>query len=238
MHFHGYSRTTITIMFTHCTQSLCAYSQCLSTWGQEICQSLKGKQCNLCILYFSEYEKGLHYFTSYLKKIQKSCNLLSITPNSIPLWQLTRFCNGAHFYSPGVAEVILASTALLQPQFGEDSHQDHDGHHTTDDVHNHVSPIPLMVWLHLSVGGHRFSSVGPNWSVIVGAGGLIQSLLTELTAEPVETGAATVQEDTCITIKGRVPLTHDIIVTPAAGASGWHSILLHLCRCGQSWRPL
>lgn len=159
-------------------------------------------------------------------------------PNSIPLWQLTRICNGAHFYSPGVAEVILASTAFLQTQFGEDSHQDHDGHHPADDVHNHVSPIPLMFWLHLSVGGHWFSSVGPNWSVIVGAGGLIQSLLVELTAEPIEAGAATVQEDTCVTVKGRVPLAHDIIVTPTAGASGRHSVLFHLCRCGQSWRPL
>lgn len=149
-------------------------------------------------------------------------------------------CIGAllYFHSPGVTEIILASTPLLHPQFGEDSYQDHDGHHTTDDVHDHVRSIPLVVWLHLGVGGNRFSSVGPNGSVIVGAGGLIQSLLTELTAEPVETGAATVQEDTCVTIKGRVPLAHHIIVTPATGAGGWHSILLHLSRCAQSWRPL
>ncbi len=35
--------TTVSIMFTQCTQRLCTYSRFLSTWGQESCQSINGK---------------------------------------------------------------------------------------------------------------------------------------------------------------------------------------------------
>lgn len=118
------------------------------------------------------------------------------------------------------------ATALLQPQFGEDAHQDHDGHHAADDVHNQMSAVSVLVALALSNSCHGLSGVGPDGRVIVGADALVQTLLSELAAEAVEAGTAAVEENTCVTVEGWVPLTHDVIIALAAGPTERRAVLV------------
>lgn len=140
---------------------------------------------------------------------------------------------------------VTSAATLLQAQFGEDAHQHHDGHHATDDVHDEVCAVPLLVALALGDGSHGLAGVGPDWRVVVGADALVQPLLTELATEAVETGPAAVQEDPGVAVEGWVPLAHHIIVAlatrptnrgivliiriPAADGSGqtrlWRSVL-------------
>lgn len=157
-------------------------------------------------------------------------NAGSIHCSCLP-WLLQQLCQ-----SPGVGHVSLSSLTLLQPELGENPHQHHDGHHSTDNIHDHVGPIPVWFLLDLCDGCRRFSSVCPDGCVIVGTGSLVQTVDFELTAKAVEAGTTTEQVDTCVTVEGWIPLAHDIIVTPATVTATWSCLVLHIwcgrCQCG------
>lgn len=141
-----------------------------------------------------------------------------------------------HASSPGVevsvphphSSSIISSATLLKAQFGEDAHQHHDGHHTTDDVDDEVRAVTLLVAQALGDGGHGLAGVGPDWCVIVGADALVQPLLTELATEAVETGPTAVQKDPSVAVEWRVPLAHHIIVALATCPTN-RGIVLIIC---------
>lgn len=124
------------------------------------------------------------------------------------------------------AHSSTSSTAFLQPEFGEDAHQHHDGHHTADDVDYEVCAVPVLVLLALSDGGHRLAGVGPDGRVIVGADPLVQPLLAELAAEAIEAGTTAVQKDAGVAVERRVPLAHHIVVTLATRATDRRDVLV------------
>lgn len=135
-------------------------------------------------------------------------------------------------FIPGVGHVSLSSLTLLQPELCENPHQHHDGHHSTDNIHDHVGSVAVWFLVDLCYGCYRSPSVCPYRCVIVGTGSLVQTVDFELAAEAVEAGTATEQVDTRVTVEGRVPLAHDIIVTPATVTSSWKCFVLLWCgRC-------
>lgn len=134
---------------------------------------------------------------------------------------------------PGVGHVRLPSLTFLQPEFGENPHQYHDGHHSTDNIHDHVGLIAVGFLLDLRYGRGRSPSVSPHGRVVVGAGILVQAVAFELAAETVETGAAAEQVDAGVAVERRVPLAHDVVVTPATIAGGWKRLVFVRCRRGQ-----
>lgn len=131
---------------------------------------------------------------------------------------------------PGVGHVRLPSLTFLQPEFGENPHQYHDGHHSTDNIHDHVGLIAVGFLLDLRHGRGRPPSVSPHGRVVVGAGILVQAVAFELAAESVETGAAAEQVDAGVAVERRVPLAHDVVVTPATVAGGWKRLVFIRCR--------
>ena len=131
---------------------------------------------------------------------------------------------------PGVGHVSLSSLTLLQPELGENPDQHHDGHHSTDNIHDHVGPIPVWFLVDLRDRCGRLSCVCPHGCVVVGTGSLVQTVDFELAAEAVEAGTTTEQVDASVTVEGRVPLAHDIIVTPATVAGNWNHFVLRLWR--------
>lgn len=95
--------------------------------------------------------------------------------------------------------------------------------------------VPICVPLTLCDGSHWLASIGPDGGVVVGADGLIQSLLAELTAEAIEAGTTAVQEDTCVAVEWGVPLTHHIIVALATcPANGWDVFIIGVSTTGGS----
>lgn len=134
---------------------------------------------------------------------------------------------------PGVGHISLSSLTLLQPKLGENPHQHHDGHHSTDNIHNHVGSIAVWFLVDVCYGCRWSAGVCPHWRIVVGAGSLVQTVDFELAAEAVETGATAEQVDTSIAVEGRVPLAHDIIVTPATVTSSWKCFVIIWCGCYQ-----
>lgn len=136
-------------------------------------------------------------------------------------------------FLPGVGHVCLSSLTFLQPKLGENSHQHHNGHHSTNNVYDHVGLITVWFLVDLGYRCHWSPSVCPHRRVIVGTGGLVQTVDLELAAETVIAGTTAEQVDTSITVEGWVPLAHDIIVTPATITSSWKCFVLIWSRCSQ-----
>lgn len=136
-------------------------------------------------------------------------------------------------FLPGVGHVRLSSLTFLQAEFSENTDQHHDGHHSTDNIHDHVCPVPVGFLVDLRDGRRWLPGVCPHWRVIVGAGRLVQTVNFELAAEAVEAGATAEQVDTCVAVERRVPLAHDVVITPASVTAGWKRLVLSVW-CGRS----
>lgn len=134
---------------------------------------------------------------------------------------------------PGVGHVRLPSSTFFKSEFGENPHQYHDGHHSTDNIHDHVGLIAVRFLVDLGYGCGRSPRVCPYGSVVVGAGILVQAVAFELAAEAVEAGATAEQVNAGIAVERRVPLAHDVIVTPATIAGGGKCLFFIRCGCGQ-----
>lgn len=85
----------------------------------------------------------------------------------------------------------------------------------------------------LGYGCGRSPRVCPNRSVVVGTRILVQAVAFELAAEAVEAGATAEQVDAGIAVERRVPLAHDVIVTPATIAGGGKGLVFIGCGRGQ-----
>ncbi|TNN41683.1 hypothetical protein EYF80_048155 [Liparis tanakae] len=112
---------------------------------------------------------------------------------------------------------VTGSHTNTPPQLGENPDQHHDGHHSTDNIHDHVGLILVRLLSDLRDGLRRLPGVGPHGRVVVGAGRLVQAVDFELAAEAVEAGAAAEQQ--------RLPLLGDVLspesgVGVASAASG------------------
>lgn len=109
----------------------------------------------------------------------------------------------------------LGPVRFLQSQLGEDAHEHHDGHHPADDVNDQVGLVlgGVMQGVVLARGG--LAGVQPEWSVVVGAGALVQTPLLKRAAEPEATSPAAEDEVARAAVERRVPLAHNIEVAPA-----------------------
>lgn len=161
----------------------------------------------------------IHIYSKYTSKFW---HIIGHVPPVITVAQLL----------PGVGHVRLSSLTFLEPELRENPHQHHDGHHSADNVHNHVRPVAVGLLVDLSHWCRRPPSVGPHWCVVVGAGRLVQAVDLELAAEAVEARAAAEQVDTSIAVERRVPLAHDVVVAPTAVDGGGERFVLLWRGCG------
>lgn len=123
----------------------------------------------------------------------------------------------------------LGPVCFLQPQFGEDTHQNHDSNHPTDDVDDEVGLVAggVMGRVHGPVG--HLAPVEPGRLDIVGADLLVQPSLLILAAETEAARATAKRVAADAAIESFVPLAHHIKVAPAClraggrlrGVGGW-----------------